>query len=245
MNEIEFKYQIYGSKSSNDLDIMVFVDKLGNIEENKNNIQLFKNIFSKIYTNINCDVHLATLHNGQVIDVSHGTYDEVNNSLYYTYNNFEQKFDNLINKPYDRLNTDEFINKKIIRVARFILSFFSREPELRSDIKKALRGDLIEKIKVLNNIDFTKYTEFPKKKEKKEDIYKVCAFQFAQVFGLIAKNEIYTKEDVINHFDNLKPFILREKNINDQLYILNNCIELFITIINIRLKQNKFNKLTE
>jgi hypothetical protein len=240
---MDLKYQIYGSKSSQDLDIMVFVDKLGSINENKITIEQLKIQFSKIYPSIDCDVHIAQIFDGQVIDVSHGTYDEVNNSLYYTYSNFKQPYENFITKPYDRLQ-DQFINVKSLRIARFILSFFSREPELRTIIKSALRGDLTERLDVLKLIDFTKYTEFPKKKEKKEDIYKVCAFQFAQFFALIANKEVYTKEDAIIIFSPVADFINR-KDVTDKLHVLNNILELFVFICEERLKQNKYTTLYE
>ena len=62
-----------------------------------------------------------------------------------------------------------YYHLKIKRVSRFILSFFSREPELRHNIKSALRGDLNERLNILSLIDFKKYTEFKHKKENKEE----------------------------------------------------------------------------
>lgn len=241
----DLKYQIYGSKSSRDLDIMVITqDKLGTINENKIIIEKYKEYFQSIYTDVKCDVHLARIYNGQIFDVSHGTYDEVNNSLYYTYDNFDQRFENSITRHYDRFQV-EYVNHKNIRVARFILSFFSREPELRTKIKSALRGDLKERLEVLKLIDFTKYTEFPHKKEKKEDIYKVCAFQFAQTLSLFTGIEIYTKEEAIKYFDIFSPFISREENISDKLYVLNNALELFISLTEKRIELSKFDSLYE
>lgn len=132
----------------------------------------------------------------------------------------------------------------MIRVARFILSFFSREPELRTTIKSALRGDLNERLEALKLIDFTKYTEFPKKKEKKEDIYKVCAFQFAQVCALTANEEIYSKEEAIMMFPIFEKFIHR-MNVSDELDILQRGLNMFIILCEERLEQNKFTTLYE
>jgi hypothetical protein len=53
----------------------------------------------------------------------------------------------------------------------------------------ALRGDLKLKLNVLKQIDFSTMVEFPGKKEKIEDIYKVIAFQFGQIFSLIDGHE--------------------------------------------------------
>ena len=59
------------------------------------------------------------------------------------------------------------VNEKILRVARFIITFYSRT-ELRKEIKSALRGNLLLKLEVLKKINFVKMTEFTDKKEKKE-----------------------------------------------------------------------------
>jgi len=230
------KYQIYGSSNSLDTDLMVFVDSLGTIEQNKQSIEKYKTELQPLFSN-KIDVHLAVVKDGQIVDISHGTYDECNNSLFYTYKNHKQHFDNVITKVYDRSRGTNFYYFKLIRVARFILSFFSREPELRSKIKSALRGDLKERIEVLKLIDFTKYTDFPHKKESKQDIYKVCAFQFAQIMGLVDGYEIYTKQYAISLFNNLEPFINR-KNVDDKLYMLNNLLELYITICETEMIKN-------
>ncbi len=240
----DLKFQLYGSASSIDLDIMVFVDSLGSIDDNKKTIEVYKERFKNLFPQYKCDVHLAVVKDGMIVDVSHGTYDECNNSLYYTYRNFRQPYPNAIERPYDRVGTD-FYHIKMKRVARFILSFFSREPELRKDIKSALRGDLNERIRVLKLIDFTKHTEFPGKKERKEDIYKVCAFQFAQVSGLACGGELFTKEDVIHNFSVLADFILRKENITHQLYKLNSVRDIFVMLCEQQIKCGKLTNLIE
>ena len=47
---------------------------------------------------------------------------------------------------------------------------------------------------------------FPGKKEKIEDIYKVIAFQFGQVFSLIDgfESDSYTKNGIIKNYPDLK-----------------------------------------
>lgn len=222
------RYQIYGSGSSIDVDIMVIVDSLGNIDENKKIIEKLKEELQPRFEK-KIDVHLAVLEDGMIIDVSHGTYDECNNSLYLTYGLHQQEYPNAIERMYVRCDTD-FMHIKMIRVSRFFLSFFSREPELRQKIKPALKGDFIERLKALSLIKFETYTDFPKKNELKEDIYKVVAFQFAQVFGLLKGLEIYTKEQAMHFMPELSKFIMREPLDERDLKFLSRLLIIFITL---------------
>jgi hypothetical protein len=222
------KYQIYGSESSIDTDLMVFVESLGNIDENKKMIEKCKTkLQSKFKKEI--DVHLAVVKDGMVVDVSHGTYDECNNSLYETYKLHKQEQDNIIESKYNRIDTD-FMHLKMIRISRFILSFFSRKPELRQQIKSALRGDFKQRLDALKLIDFTKYTTFPGKIQSKEDIYKVIAFQFAQILGLLSHIEIYSKEDVYKWFPELSKYIKRKTLDTIDIIFLNVILKHFIHV---------------
>lgn len=226
---MNYKYQIFGSKDSQDIDIMVFVDELKSIDENHTLIKELNDHFSSLYSKeINCN--LAVLENGMIKEVFKGTEDECNNSLFYTYENHDQKYPNVVTSLYDRSRGSKYHHIKLIRVARFILSFFSREPELRTKIKPALRGDLLLRLEVLKEIDFTKYTTFPGKKEKHEDIYKVLAFQFAQVMGLSLFNkEVYTKSDAKELFNKSLSNMLNRKPITiEDLNTLNECLRWFI-----------------
>jgi len=92
MSEI---FQIFGSKSSQDYDVIVFVDKIPQTEDAKN---LCKKWNKKLYmTFVNngmkiktLNTNLAVLENGIIIAVFKGTSDEVNNSCYLTYGFQEQ-----------------------------------------------------------------------------------------------------------------------------------------------------------
>lgn len=241
---MNYKYQIFGSKDSQDIDIMVFVDELKSIDENHTLIKELNVYFSHIYTKeINCNI--AVLENGMIKEVFKGTEDECNNSLYYTYSNHEQKYPNVITQLYDRSRGSHYHHVKLIRVARFILSFFSREPELREFIKPALRGDLLLRLEVLKKIDFTKYTTFPGKKEDLADIYKVLAFQFAQSLGLSANKEIFTKSDAVKAFYPLTEMIRRKCITHESLEILNRCLDLFIELCKIEIETGRLTNYNE
>jgi hypothetical protein len=173
---------------------------------------------------LNCN--LAVFNDGNLIKVFKGTTEELNNVLFYTYNNHKQFFPNPIKFPVVR-----DVDEKILRVARFILTFYSRT-NLRTEIKSALKGDLIEKIKVLKKINFIEMIDFPGKKEKTEDIYKVIAFQFGQVFSLIDGNEIdsYSKNGIIKNYPDLLNFLKRQTISNNDLFNLNKYLNRFIQL---------------
>lgn len=205
---MEPSFYIFGSKSSVDYDVLLIVDELKTIDENHKLIKEWNERLEKQFVEaglehkkVNCNLGVYGM--GQIIAVFKGTYDEVNNSVYYTYRNHKQFFTLNIQAPYDRLGNDYFKHMKLKRCYRFLLSFYSRVPELREDIKLALKGDFIKRHEVLSKIRFTTHTEFPKKKEKIEDIYKVIAFQLAQTLTLMHGVEIFSKEDALSFYPQL------------------------------------------
>lgn len=212
---MELPFYIFGSKSSVDYDVLLIVDELKTIDENHKLIKEWNEKLEKQFVEagleqkkVNCNLGVYGM--GQIIAVFKGTYDEVNNSVYWTYNRHKQFFTLNIKAPYDRVNSDYFKHLKLKRCYRFLLSFYSRVPELREDIKLALKGDFIKRHEVLSKIRFTTHTEFPKKKEKVEDIYKVIAFQLAQTIGLFNGVEIYSKEGALSFFSEIENPILRK-----------------------------------
>jgi hypothetical protein len=213
---IHLPFQIFGSKSSQDYDVLLLVNALPpTIDSNHALIKDYNRLLEELFISnglpakkVNCN--LGVLKDGRLIDVFKGTYDEVNNSLYYTYDRHTQNYPQHILSPYDRTNSDFFKHLKLKRCYRFLLSFYSRVPELREDIKLALRGDFIKRLEVLTQIDFTKHTEFPKKKDKVEDIYKVIAFQLAQTLLLFNGVEIFSKEGALMFYPKLENAILRK-----------------------------------
>lgn len=230
---MRYIFQIFGSSSSIDYDVMFFVDKLGTIDENHALIKELNEEFEKfsfghdrIKKKINSN--LGILQNGQLVNVFKGTYDECNNSLFYTYDNHTQLYYRHIKKPYDRVNDDYFKHLKLKRCYRFLLSFYSRVPEFRKEIKEALKGDFKKRYEILSKINFNIHKDFPNKKEKTEDIYKVIAFQLAQTISLFKGVELYTKEDVIDIYPTLEPYINRKLTNNHD--ILNTHLEVLLNI---------------
>jgi hypothetical protein len=232
------KYQIFGSKSSQDYDVLVFVDSLGTIQENHEAITILDIELAKILTDKPVNANLGILRDGQIVQVFKGYPLEVNNSLYYTYGNHVQVIENQITKPYEL--TEDIKHYKLKRCFRFILSFYSRVPEMRAGIKEALRGTFDKRLEQLSKIDLTMHKDFPKKNEKVEDIYKVIAFQLAQTYLMFFNIEIYTKEDAVKHMSFLKPFIYRKEIDESDLQEINVLLMALVNLAEGEIKRMKY-----
>ena len=232
------KYQIFGSKSSQDYDILVFVDKLGTIQENHEAITILDIELSKILTDKKVNANLGVLRDGQVVQVFKGYPFEVNNSLYHTYGNHKQVIENQVTKPYEL--TDDIKHYKLKRCLRFILSFYSRIPEWRTDIKSALRGTFDKRLECVKLIDLRVHKDFPGKNEKTEDIYKTFAFQFAQTILLYRDTEIYSKEEAVQNYTELFPFLYRKPFTDDDLRVLQSMLKYLIMICETEMPKMKY-----
>jgi hypothetical protein len=217
--DIKTPFYLFGSENSTDYDVLVSVDAVPkNIDDAHNICKYWNDKLGKELLHgkpLNCNIGVFS--DGILLDCFKGTTEELNNVLYYTYDNHTQYFDNPIKSPVER-----DVNEKVIRVLRYIISFYSRT-HLRTEIKPALRGDALMKLEVLKKIDFTKMTEFPGKKEKIEDIYKVLAFQFGQVFSLLDgfESDSYTKNGILNNYPELSNMLMRGIITDEDLYTLN------------------------
>ena len=228
----ETPFYIFGSENSQDYDVIVSVDSIPqNIDEAHNICKYWNDKLSKIFTDKPLNCNLGVFKNGILVDCFKGTVDELINCIYYTYDNHKQYYPNPITKPIIRDT-----NEKILRVARFLITFYSRT-NLRPQIKAALRGDLKLKLDVLKQIDFTKMMDFPGKKEKVEESYKVIAFQLGQVISLIDNHEpdSYTKNGIIKNYPDLKNIINRGLISSTDLEILNSYLLRFTQLIDSKL----------
>jgi hypothetical protein len=239
-SEEKTPFYIFGSENSQDYDVIVSVDSIPeNIDLAHSIVKNWNNKISKILDDKPLNCNLGVFDGEKLIKVFKGTVDELNNVLYYTYNNHNQFFPNPIKSPVKR-----DVDEKILRVARFLITFYSRT-HLRPQIKSALRGNLKDKLEVLKKIDFVEMTDFPGKKEKYEDIWKVISFQFGQVFSLIDgfEKDSYTKNGIIKNYPDLKQFLDRSPLNLSNLETLNKYLDRFIKLIesridNIKLTEN-------
>jgi hypothetical protein len=229
-------FYIFGSENSTDYDVIVSVDEIPqNIDDAHNICKYWNAKLSELLPDKPLNCNLGVFKDGELVDVFKGTTDELINVIYYTYDNHKQFYPNPIDSPVQR-----DLDEKILRVARFIISFYSRT-DLRAQIKSALRGNLKDKLEVLKIIDFTKMIYFPGKKEKSEDIYKTLAFQFGQVFSIVDgfESESYTKNGVAKNYPDLKSLLLRKEPSQDDLNTLNKYLKRFIQLIESKIDEIK------
>lgn len=227
-SKIETPFYIFGSENSLDYDVIIDVKDIPqNIDAAHNICKYWNAELSKILTDKPLNCNLGTFEDGTLVDCFKGTVDELNNCIFYTYANHKQYFPNPISNAVVR-----DVDEKILRVARFLITFYSRT-HLREKIKAALRGDLRLKLSVLKEIDFVSMTQFPGKKEKTEDIYKVIAFQFGQMFSLVDgyDSDSYTKNGVIKNYPELATFLNRNVITTTDLEALNKYLKRFIDLI--------------
>ena len=97
---------------------------------------------------------------------------------------------------------------KFLRAARSILSFLTKTAQ-REGIKKALRGDIILKLKVLEKIELSDI-DWSNTKMSILDVKKSLAFQIGQTLALFCEQEVYTKTEIGLIFPQLKPYLNRE-----------------------------------
>lgn len=229
----DFKFYLFGSEDSTDYDVLVQVDNIPqDIDKAHNICKYYNDMLSKVLTDKVLNCNLGVFKDGHLVNVFKGTVDELNNVIFYTYDNHKQFYPNPISTLVER-----DIDEKILRVARFIITFYSRT-ELRPEIKSALRGDLKQKLDVLKKIDFSTMVSFPGKKEKIEDIYKVLSFQFGQVFSLIDGHESdsYTKNGIIKNYKDLSNLLKRGTVSTKDLEVLNLYLKRFIKIVEERIE---------
>ena len=228
------KYYLFGSENSQDYDVLVECENIPqNINEAHDICKAHNMALSVILPDKELNCNLITIKDNKIIDCFKGTCEELNNCLYYTYDLHKQSHPNPILSPVDR-----DINEKILRVARFIITFYSRT-ELRTEIKAALRGNLLLKLAILKKIDFLQMTDFPDKKEKTEDIYKVLAFQFGQAFSLLDgyESDSYTKNGIIKNYPYLTNLLNRCVIVEEDLMVLNHYLKFFIYHIENNIKK--------
>ena len=224
----EYPFQILGSESSQDIDVMIFVEELptsvyecsqfclsyGKILSEKLTLQGFQTLEELNRRKINANVGIVQ--NGVLISAYKGNQDETNNALFYTYALHKQYFDNHILKIVPRNLTE-----KIHRTLRVMLSFLTKSIH-RVTIKMALIADWEQKIEVLLALDLQEvFLENQRKNQLGKvtllDFQKTFAFQMGQCQALLEGKELYTKEEISAYFPALSGYLLRTENLDNSV----------------------------
>lgn len=224
---MEYKYQIFGSKSSKDYDIMVFVDELPKtIVDCHAKIEALNEHLSKIYSDKPVNANMCVLADGIVKETFKGTSEEVNNSMFLTYKLHKQKYPNSILRLMER-----DVDLKLIRVFRILTAFMSRT-EWRVEVKQALKGSLLHKIVILKQIvpTISYDMNLGNKNVDNVDLFKIIAFQLGQILGLFKGKELYTKEDILAEFPEFENALTRKPMTEEDIEEIKLQIEYLIAV---------------
>lgn len=227
---LPLSYQFFGSEDSADVDVVFFVEKMPDtIRACSELVQQFANeIIHKKALIRPLNGNLAVCNEGALVQVFKGTTDELNNSLFYTYDLHAQDFENAVSRLLKR-----DIDLKFLRSARMILAWFTRSNQ-RLLIKEALREDIDFKYNVLTQWNFPeRLTTNPPGK----DVLKSIAFQIGQTLALDEGKELYTKKEISAYFPGLSPFLKREDVVD--FSELNRLFLLYLEKLDYRRKRMK------
>lgn len=190
----EYNYFRFGSKNSRDCDIMCIIDelKLLSFQERK---ELAFEIEQKLGENndLDYDVNLCSIDDGTVNEVYKGTTDEVNNSIFTTFDNHIENEGKSC--PILRL-VDRDVLLKVQRCIRIILSFCSRTSH-RSIIKPMLKQPLNDQLKFLDDYTLDGIKNFNKKNQTDEEIKYMIRYQLCQTIWLLKGIEHYDKSEIL------------------------------------------------
>lgn len=218
-------YQYFGSEDSRDRDIVFFVPGLPPTLEARSNwckaLAQAHRDNNRDDRPINANIAIAT--GGRLLEVHKGTTDELNNALYVTYCLHRQDFEPQVRQRLPR-NTD----LKFIRCTRMLLSALTKTV-FRAEVKRALQGNIQQRIAGLRTIDFEQVKETTKGYSP-EDIRKLAAFQLGQTLALDKGLELYTKSRIAFYYPQLQDYLQRAPQapagaLNDLLAVFINRLE--------------------
>ena len=214
-------FNIFGSEDSTDIDIMFRIEKmpcLGDCQDHcfAYDLELSKDSPKEVNSN------LCVVVDGIVTDVYKGTVDEVNNMLFYTYDNHRQTHQKFVTRTVPR-----DVTTKANRALRDILSHLSRT-SYRDLVKAALKGSMADRIEAVRKINFDEINDLNKKDGNINDYYKILAFQIGQTAGLIEGMEFYSKSSLSTHYPHLRVMLYR---LPFDIGVLNYIVDEFLDLI--------------
>jgi len=214
---MEVKYKIrHGSEDSIDEDFYLVVDVIPTKEE-----------FIELKKTSPLDLNLITIENGSVTACLKGLPDEINNSIFTTFDLHSQEIENPITQLVPR---DVF--PKLSMVIREMLAFCSRTQH-RSEIKRVMKpANILDRLDVLNLIDLTEIEDF--EKNTKEEVYKFFAQQIGMILPLLKdEKELFTKRAISDKYPLLGGYLYRVEKKSVWIQVM---LELFVAMAMFYLK---------
>ena len=206
INKFPHKYYFYGSEDSIDTDVFIEVDEIPkNIETA---IQYKKKL--KLDFQLDWNMNMIVIKDGVVTDniPSKGSKYSLNNSLYYTYENHNQIYDNPIKRI---LKPNKLLN--IYKCVRNILTQCTRVNKEYRKFIKPLKGihPWENKLISFEKLDFTEIDTFNQPYQTDIDTWKSIVFYLGQSLSLLDGIEIYTKSHLLKEHPCFENFILRKE----------------------------------
>ncbi|RLC46666.1 MAG: hypothetical protein DRH57_05620 [Candidatus Cloacimonadota bacterium] len=216
---MEIKYKIrHGSKDSIDEDFYLVVDTIPTKQE-----------FIELKKTSPLDLNLITIDNGAVTACLKGLPDEINNSIFSTFDLHAQEIENPIKSLVPR---DVF--PKLSMVIREMLAFCSRT-QYRSEIKRVMKSaNITDRLNVLSLINLNDIDDF--EKNTKQEVYKFFAQQIGMILPLLKEEkELFTKRDISDKYALLGGYLYRREEKPEWIQVM---FELFGDLVMFYLKHN-------
>ncbi|ASV44186.1 hypothetical protein PBI_SCTP2_171 [Salicola phage SCTP-2] len=242
-----YKSRIFQFGSSNSRDRDYFVNLIDNPLNSdggpdKRELMKIKNTLkkhlakkSRTITENDIDLQFIKIINGEVVWAENKDVEETQNCIMETFYNHSFNYHNHDSCPVEDY-AKQSISLKAIKVIRHTLSFLSRT-SYRDQVKDLMKnGSFSERVQFITERlenDFSDIHDFGKKQDI-VDIYKCLAFYYAQLYGLINKQHIFTKFDVCVRYPDIAPYIIREPGNNGEKlaeFMLETITELYEHIV--------------
>lgn len=199
MIDIRLKYYLFGSQDSRDIDVLIEHPLATGTKSDVQLIRTLKNEFPEIEL---WDINIVKIENRIVIKSipAKGSVDSVHNSLFYTYDLHDQKYEQPLFNPVERN-----IPLAVVRSMRNILTRFKdtlQNDYYRQNISKILKHEpWYKRIDLLSNLPFGQpfYEDF----YEEYKFYKSIMFNTAQTMMLLEGKEIFTKMQIKERFPQL------------------------------------------
>ena len=215
-------FNVFGSKTSLDLDVYFVIDTPLSIVECHTKCNAYSDNKELLAYGKPLNINLCTIKNGIITWVFKGLKDESNNALYRTYSLHKQVYPCVVDHLVER-----DVELKLARSTRVLLSQFSRS-QYREKVKIALKLNTVkDRLLVLKEIKLSS-VDWIKLRGTLVDLYKLIAFQIGQCLALENKIELYSKEAISEHYPQLAPYINREECTVD---VLESYMVLFCDLI--------------
>lgn len=221
------KFYRFGSKDSIDEDYLIEHLEATGTEIDVNLIPALKSQYPEMQ---NWDINIIKVIEGKIVFSipSKGNPDAVHNSLLRTYFLHEQKFPCPIQYPVKRN-----INKAIDKCLDHVLTFYKNTDSYfyKNIARPALKSKNFKiKVDTLKQIDFDELKLSTNSNDKLKSL-KNITFHISQTLALINNKEIYTKDELITEFPELKDIIYRSEinsysEINKKLKKLHKLLEI-------------------